>query len=251
VDRVKTSDIGSASQAPFDAMQQSHSFLSGRCLLTTALLVDDHPLFREGVALLLAGAFPQWQILQAGSLAEALVHLEADPDIALVLLDIGLPDSAGFAGLIQLRNRAAHPRYVVVSAIDSESAVREAIGHGAAGFIPKTSRVSEMLAALRIVMQGGIYVPPAPDALAAADIAASSEADPALLGLSPRQVDVLRLLIEGHSNKAIGRALDVSESTVKTHLLSIFRKLGANSRTQAVAAAARMGLGLLAAPITG
>jgi DNA-binding NarL/FixJ family response regulator len=220
-------------------------------LFTTALLVDDHPLFREGVALLLAAEFPQWQILQAGSLAEALAHLEADPRIALVLLDIGLPDSAGFAGLLHLRSRASKPRYVVVSAIDSESAVREAIGHGAAGFVPKTSHVKEMLAALRIVKQGGIYLPPARDALAPADIATLPKVDPALLELSPRQVDVLRLLIEGHSNKAICRALDVSESTIKTHLLSIFRKLGANSRTQAVAAAARMGLGLLSAPSAG
>lgn len=218
-------------------------------LLTTALLVDHHPLFREGVALLLRSEFPQCKVLQVGSLGAALERLEVDPGIALVLFDIALPDSAGLAGLRRLRSSTTRPRYVVVSAIDHEGTMREAIDHGAAGFIAKTSYASEMLHALQVVMRGGIHLPqPAKRSPPAQTATPGPRADVTLLGLSPRQVDVLQLLIEGLSNKSICRELVLSESTVKTHLAIIFRKLGAGSRTQAIAAAMRMGLRLPATP---
>ena len=209
---------------------------------STVLLVDDHPLFRDGVVVLLGHEFPRWQLLQAGTLAEAIGHLEHDPDISLVLLDLSLPDSEGLAGLVRLREHAARPRYVVMSSSDSERTVLAAIEHGAAGFIPKTSQAGAMLGALRTVLGGGIFLPPhfAGASMERAAPPAASSAD--ALGLSSRQVDVLRQLAEGKSNKLICRELGISESTVKTHLETIFRKLGATSRTQAVVAAARAGL---------
>ena len=218
------------------------------------LLVDDHSLFREGLALLMTQGFPQLQLQQAGDIAEAMRQLEAHPDTELLLLDLALPDSAGTSGLIHLREHAPHVTIVVLSADDSPETVLAAIDAGAAGFIPKTARSGVMQQALRTVLAGGVYLPSAV-LLAPRDGAADSAAvaaafDPpaadadVVTGLTPRQTDVLRLLIEGKPNKLICRELDLAESTVKTHLASIFRRLGASSRTQAVVAAARMGLRL-------
>lgn len=208
------------------------------------LLVDDHPLFREGLAMLITQGFPQLQLHQAGGIAEALECIAAEGDIALVLLDLALPDSNGMQGLRRLREHAPEVTVVVLSANESPETVLAAIDAGAAGFIPKTSRLGAMQAALRVVLNGGVYLPegllgqPRPDT--------EVEPDEAALGLSPRQLAVLRLLIEGRPNKLICRDLDLSESTVKTHLAAIFRKLNANTRTQAVVAAARLGLRLSA-----
>ncbi|WP_035054202.1 LuxR C-terminal-related transcriptional regulator [Andreprevotia chitinilytica] len=208
-----------------------------------ALLIDDHALFRDGVALLITHEFPRWQLLQAGNLAQAQACLDQHPDIALVLLDLGLPDNEGLEGLALLREHAPACAYVVMSAKDTRDTILAAIEQGAAGFIPKTSQTGTMLSALRTVLGGQVYLPPlligtAPPPAEPGQLASSQ------LGLSPRQADVLRLLIEGRSNKEICRALGIAESTVKTHLDTIFRKLDANSRTQAVVAAARMGLRL-------
>lgn len=205
------------------------------------LLIDDHPLFRDGLALLMSSAFENLNVRQAGSVTEALETLAAEPDIRLALLDLGLPDSRGMQGLIRLREHAPQLTVVVLSADDTPETVLQAIDHGAAGFIPKTSHTATMRSALQTVLAGGVYLPPAvlgtpqPQPLTRDDV---------VLGLSPRQLDVLRLLIDGRSNKLICRELDLAESTVKTHMAAIFRKLDVNSRTQAVVAAARLGLRL-------
>lgn len=203
------------------------------------LLIDDHPLFREGLALLMANAFPHLDIRQAGSIGQALERLRAEPDISLALLDLGLPDSAGTQSLRRLHDATPELTLVVLSADEAPETVLGAIDHGAAGFIPKTSQPGAMRAALETVFAGGVYLPPHVLGLRA-------DAPPAetTLGLSPRQLDVLKLLIEGKPNKAICRELELSESTVKTHLAAIFRRLDVNSRTQAVVAAARLGLRL-------
>jgi DNA-binding NarL/FixJ family response regulator len=204
-----------------------------------ALLVDDHILFREGLALLMSNAFPELDCQQAGSISQALQVLGGDPEIRLVLLDLGLPDSAGVTSLRRLREGAPHTTVVVMSADETPETVLAAIDEGAAGFIPKTSRLGAMRGALETVLAGGVYLPPVM-------LGQRPETPPAVtsLGLSPRQLDVLRLLIDGKSNKLICRELELSESTVKTHLAAIFRKLEVSSRTQAVVAAARLGLRL-------
>lgn len=197
-------------------------------------------MFREGLALLLAHEFPQWELRQAGSLEQAAACLATDADIGLVVLDLSLPDSAGLATLTRLRLRAPQPRYVVLSASDEPDLVVGAIEQGAAGFVPKSSQTGAMLGAMRAVLDGGVVLPPSVCQAPAA--AARPAAD--VLGISPRQVEVLRLLIEGKSNKAISRDLGIAESTVKTHLETLYRRLDATSRTQAVVAAARLGLRL-------
>lgn len=204
-----------------------------------ALLVDDHVFLREALALVMTQEFPFLGLLQAGDLAGARGALAAHTDVDLVLLDLTLPDGHGLAAIPQLRE-STQATLVVVSADDSHDTILAAIQAGAAGYIPKTTASGAMLAALRVVMAGGVYLPSALlDAAPAPRPAGGPD-----LGLSPRQGDVLRMLIEGKSNKLISRELAISESTVKTHLAAIFRRLDANTRTQAVVAAARLGLRL-------
>ena len=140
--------------------------------------------------------------------------------------------------LIRLRETDTWARIVVLSADDTPTTVQGAIEQGAAGFIPKTAEGAVLEAALRVVLDGGIYVPPRMLG------ASGAPADASTLGLSPRQLDVLRWLIEGAPNKRICRELNLAESTVKTHVEAIFRRLDVNNRTQAVLAAARLGLRL-------
>ncbi len=213
------------------------------------LLVDDHALLRDGLALMMAQEFRELQLLQAGTLAEAHAALRANPDVRLVLLDLGLPDGDGIEALPGLREAAPGAVLVALSADEKRETVLAAIAAGAAGYIPKTAQSGAMMEALRFVLSGGVYLPAAVLERRASERRDGSapgavERSPEELGLSPRQVDVLKLLVEGKSNKLIARDLSMSESTVKTHLEALFRRLGANSRTQAVVAAARLGLRL-------
>lgn len=205
------------------------------------LLIDDHTLFRDALSLLLSHHLPGLTILHAGDIASAARVLDEHPDLQLALLDLGLPDSDGLASLQRWREHAPQVTTVVLSADERPATVLAALDAGAAGFIPKTAQGTVLQDALRAVIEGRAWVP-----LAALDAQAAPprNAAPAPIELSPRQRDVLRLLIEGRSNKLICRELDLSESTVKTHLAAIFRRLEVENRTQAVIAAARLGLQL-------
>jgi DNA-binding NarL/FixJ family response regulator len=204
------------------------------------LLIDDHTLFRDALSLLLSQRLPDLNVLQAGDIGAARQVLDAHPDLQLALLDLGLPDSDGLASLHRWREQAPQVTTVVLSADERRDTVLAALDAGAAGFIPKTAQGTVLQDALRAVLDGRAWVP-----------LRSLDAQPERAGtataateLSPRQRDVLRLLIEGRSNKLICRELDLSESTVKTHLAAIFRRLEVENRTQAVIAAARLGLQL-------
>lgn len=233
------------------------------------LLIDDHVLFRDGLSLLIQHRL-EWkgvgplQVLEAGSLREAAHTLSLHPDVGLVLLDLGLSDQQGLSTLDEWRKLAPHVPVVVLSADDRQAIILAAIDRGAAGFIPKTAQAERMREAIALVLSGGVYLPPvaldatpspAPGDTEFGDSVPDDAADPAepvdpasTLGLSGRQLDVLRLLIEGQSNKEICRMLLLSESTVKTHLTAIFRKLKVNSRTQAVVTVARAGVTLARRP---
>ena len=199
------------------------------------LLVDDHAMFREGLSLLIAQHFQDVEVLQAERLARAIALVKQHVDLDVVLLDLALPDSQGLDALPRLHEATPNARIVVLSADDSAGTVRGAIEQGAAGFIPKTAQGSTLRAALDVVLGGGVYLPGSP---APAPTGASGRA----LDLSPRQAEVLHLLIRGASNKHICRELAMAESTVKTHVSAIFRRLEVTNRTQAVFAAARLGL---------
>lgn len=218
------------------------------------LLIDDHPLFRDGLSMLITyrlslpgGAL---EVLQAGDLGQAAAVLAEHPDVGLALLDLGLPpDCHGVRTLERWRAMAPHIPVVVLSADDRPDTIISAIDAGASGFIPKTVQAGVMQEALSRVLAGGVYLPPLPAMYAMHDADDwDDDLDDGLprnaMGLSARQMDVLRLLVEGKANKEICRQLNLSESTVKTHLGAIFRKLKVNTRTQAVVAVAKAGMNL-------
>ncbi len=207
------------------------------------LLIDDHALFRDGVQLLVSLEFPDIHMLQAGTLDEAMQILAVTPLVDLVLLDLTLPDAKGLHALNAMRKLYEDVTCVVLSADESPATALSAIDMGASGFIPKTAESSDMLHAIRTVLAGGVYLP---SNLTIQPANRSSEAtgisQGLAWGLSSRQMEVLRMLIEGKSNKQISTLLDLSESTVKTHIEAVFRRLDVKSRTQAVVVAARLGL---------
>jgi len=221
------------------------------------LLIDDHPLFREGVALLLKPLIDGLQTWEAGSCEEAFALLAQRGSADLVLIDLGLPGLSGLEGLKRLR--ADHPEVpvVVMSSADDKDTVLAVLDAGAMGFIPKSSTSQVMLGALRLILAKGIYLPPSvflaaraapaasPAPAQAGDVATlvpASGRQPADLGMTPRQADVLLLLLQGKSAKLIGRQLNLSLSTVKAHTSAVLRALNVTTRTQAVLAASRLGL---------
>lgn len=198
------------------------------------LLVDDHTLFREALASLIAQRFPSARLAQAGSAAEAEAALAARPDTDLVLLDLNLPDALGVQAVQRLRRRSTRARLVVLSAAGDADTLRAARQAGADGYLHKSADSRVLLHALADQWAGAA----APDAPAAAAHPPDEAPD---LGLTPRQRDVMRCLLQGDSNKLIARRLGLAESSVKTHVEAIFRRLGVSNRTQAVAAASRLG----------
>jgi len=225
------------------------------------LLVDDHALFREGVALLLRPLVSEpLEISEAGSCEQALALLAAQaqagevPPMDLILMDLGLPGMSGLDGIVLLRERYPDVPVVALSSNDDKQSVMRALDAGAMGFIPKSSSSPILIQALRLVMAKGIYLPPsvfmggrdlavpANSSMAPGPAAAERAKTAQDLGLSPRQVQVLHLLLQGKSAKLICRELDLSASTVKAHTSSVLRALNVTTRTQAVLAASRLGL---------
>lgn len=225
------------------------------------LLVDDHALFREGVALLLRPLVNEpLEISEAGSCEQALALLAAQPQIDggppmdLILMDLGLPGISGLDGIALLRDRYPEVPVVALSSNDDKQSVMHALDAGAMGFIPKSSSSPILIQALRLVMAKGIYLPPAvflgrhdlteskPNSMVTTPEAREPTKTAQELGLSPRQVQVLHLLLQGKSAKLICRELDLSASTVKAHTSSVLRALNVTTRTQAVLAASRLGL---------
>jgi DNA-binding NarL/FixJ family response regulator len=200
------------------------------------LLVDDHAFLRDALAEVMLRYFPRAQVLQVGTLQAARCLLGEHADLDLVLLDLSLPDGDGLQALPALRQSTA-AWIVVMSADERIETVNAALDAGAAGYLPKTLGGDEMLAAVRRVLDGGVYVPAL--AIGANPALASLRSEPML---SPRQREVLALLVAGAANKVIARELDIGEATVKSHVAAIFEEFGVTSRTQVVVEFARRGL---------
>lgn len=197
-----------------------------------ALVVDDHPLVREALRGVLEALFRPLEYAGAGSLDEALERVEGT-DFDLVLLDLHLPGADGLSALLKLRCAAPATPIVIVSQSDDAELMHSAIACGAAGFIPKALPREQIEAALRRVLAGDVFLPAAPDAAT----------PPALHSLTPRQLAVFDLMLQGHSNKLIAYTLQISEWTVKAHVSAILRALQVTNRVEAVLAAKRLGLG--------
>ena len=188
------------------------------------LLVDDHLLVRDGISLVLEQLEPDMTILTASSCSETRALLEEQGDVDLVLLDIGLPDINGIDCLKAIRQRDPLMPVVMLSGNDRQENVKAAIDAGARGFIPKSAKKEIMLSAIQLVLAGGVYLP---------DTSLVAESHSKISGLTPRQKDVLRLLADGLSNKAIAKELGMAEATVRVHVTSILRVLQVNNRTEA------------------
>lgn len=209
------------------------------------LLVDDHALLREGLALLLKQLDPDVRVLEAGTLAAAYEQVAANADLGLVLLDLDMPDGSGLDAIAGLGAARPGLAIVVLSATQERAAVLRCIDAGAIGFIPKSSSSQDMLAGLRTVLAGGIHLPSNVFSDRAPGSGATRGRSPAeVLGLTPRQSDVLRCILKGLPIKSIARELDVSVSTAKAHTAVILRALDVTTRTQVVVEFSRLGLRL-------
>jgi DNA-binding NarL/FixJ family response regulator len=209
------------------------------------LIIDDHVLIREALRGVLRELKSAAVFVEASDARRAASVMEANPDIELVLLDLNLPDRSGMDVLAELRQRYPSTSVVVLSASDDKNHVTRALDLGALGFIPKSAAREVMLSAFNLIFAGGVYVPPEilSRSHAAKPAPSVSRSAIASLGLTERQIDVLVLMMQGKSNKAICRVLDLAEPTVKNHVTAILKALKASNRTEAVIAAGALGIG--------
>jgi DNA-binding NarL/FixJ family response regulator len=206
---------------------------------TRLVIADDHPLFRDALRQAVATVVATAKIDEAGSFEELTALLEQDSDVDLVLLDLTMPGISGFSGLIYLRAQYPAIPVVVVSASDDVGTIRRSVDFGASGFIPKRFGVDTLRDAIPKVMDGDVWIPPDVDLSSVPDPEMSKLRD-RLVTLTPQQVRVLMMLSQGLLNKQIAYELGVSEATIKAHVSAILQKLGVESRTQAVIAAAKI-----------
>jgi two-component system nitrate/nitrite response regulator NarL len=212
------------------------------------LVVDDHPLFREGISSALKASGKAFHIVQAADAREGIELAEGSGDFDAVLLDVALPGMNGLVALREFRLRCPLLPVVIVSALDNASNARRALSAGAAGFIPKSTPTPQVIEALHEVLAGGVYLPPT----LGGDVFSTELENPAFPQIPPgepeagsltvRQIEVLGFLCQGKGNKEIASDFGLSEKTVKTHLSAIFKVLRVVNRTQAVLAARRIGL---------
>lgn len=216
------------------------------------LLVDDHPLFREGLSMLLKNLMSDVETCEAGSSEAALSQVDSQSDIDLILMDLGLPDMSGLDAIKLMRERHTGIPVVALSSSDDKATVLRALDNGAMGFVPKSANSAILAGALRLILAHGIYLPPSvflgerltPTAERPPQSGggASAARSPGDLGLTARQGDVLLRILQGKSAKVISRELDLSASTVKTHTSAVLRALNVTTRTQAIIAAGKLGL---------
>ena len=201
------------------------------------LIADDHPLFRDALAQIVGSTLDRASVVECGCLADAQSAL-AGADFDLVLLDVNMPGMNGMAGLLAIRNAAPATPVVIVSGREDRDTVDQAMGCGAAGFIPKSLSRDGMRQALRAVLAGEISLPH--DA-ALDGPPEGRDRHAAMAALSSQQRRVLEMISAGKANKIIAYELSISESTVKAHVTAILRKLNLRSRIQAALYATRQG----------
>jgi DNA-binding NarL/FixJ family response regulator len=212
-----------------------------------ALIADDDEFFRIALRTILATELGFSVVIETASLDDAIEQISERSDISLALFDLAMPGMESPANLKAVRDFHNDMKLAVVSASSSRSDILAALEVGVHGYVPKGLGAVELTAALRLIVGGVIYVPPAIADLAMLanePIAAKARADrpqkPVVDMLTPRQRDVLELIVEGHSNKEIARKLDLGEGTIKIHLAALFRNLGVRNRAAAAVAGSRL-----------
>jgi DNA-binding NarL/FixJ family response regulator len=202
------------------------------------VIADDHPLFREGLCRLVGGAFPEADILQAGTIDELRALVASGEAPALFILDLMFPGMDPQATIAQIRSDFPTSSLVVISMSDDPATIDSVVRQGADGYITKSAEPAAMLSSIQSVIAGETVVL----APAAPAMAASRLASPSIRDITPRQRDVLSQLAMGKTNKEIGRHLDISPFTVRIHVSALLRTLGAQSRTEAAVKARAMGI---------
>lgn len=207
------------------------------------LVVDDHSIVRDGLAALLEQVSPEFEVFQAGDAEEGLQLLDQVGDFDLVILDLFIPGVDGFEAISAFGLKRPELPVIVLSSSEDSDDVRRALASGALGYVPKSASQHVLLSAIKLVMNGDLYVPPL--VLSKSSDSNSQTGDlPKANGklLTPRQREVLILLCEGNPNKAIATKLNLSEKTVKTHISLIYKALNVANRMQASKAARETGL---------
>lgn len=213
------------------------------------LIVDDHALFRRGLSLILAELFDGASISEAGNADEAIeLVARENAQFDLVLIDLVMPGMNGLEGIGLLREHLGDTPVVVVSSSEDIADIRSALDRGARGYVLKSSAAEVLGHALPLILAGEVFVPAVAlrggEILASRSTEAGGRAHPVgrnEQAMSPRQIEVLKLLARGQPNKEIARNLGMPESTVKVHVKAILQKLGAKNRTQAAIAAMQQG----------
>ena len=208
------------------------------------LIVDDHAVLREGLAALLQQIGPDTSIVQASNATEAMTLLEAHPDLDIVVLDLMMPGVRGLDALSEFGRTRPDLPVIVLSSSEDPSDVRKALAAGALGYVPKSAGQRVLFSAIQLVMNGDLYVPPlvlgaGPGSVESAGYVPKNRSEQAL---TPRQIEILKLLSEGAPNKLIANVLGLSEKTVKAHITGIFKTLNVENRTQAAVAGRKAGL---------
>ena len=206
------------------------------------LIADDHPLYRDALRAIVPQALPNASVSEAGCQSEVIASVTSDAAFDLIVLDLNLPGAAGLSCLRHVRETAPLTPIIVVSGNDEPSTMSDVVMAGATGYVPKSSPRQVLVDAIKVIMNGGTYLP------AAAVIAlrraqtpdTPSSKSPTSNELTSRQMRVLKLLAEGLSNKHIARELQISEITVKAHVSLILQKLGVTNRVQAAMKARKL-----------
>jgi DNA-binding NarL/FixJ family response regulator len=204
------------------------------------LIVDDHPLFREALRLAIQSSYPDAAIVEASSIAAAKEELADGQPFDLLLLDLSMPGTRGFDGLLELRTARPNQPIVIVSALEDPRIIHEAMTCGAVGYISKSAKKVDLSKAIQDVMAGFSTLPKGYEPPRAEDASHAAELAGRIASLTAQQLRVLQMLRQGKLNKQIAFELGVGETTVKAHVSEILRKLNVVSRTQAVIEVARL-----------
>lgn len=205
------------------------------------LIIDDHALFRAGLSHILNELEENINILEASNYESAFKLVSDNSDLDLVLLDLNMPGKDGFSALDTFSKEYPAMPIVILSASIQQSNVRRALDTGAMGYIPKDTPSHVMLNALRLILDGGIYVP---TCMAQQNNDELNLNNSNAHNLTPRQLEVLAMVVQGNSNKVIAARLELAEATVKMHVTAILKCFGVSNRTQAAMAAEKFGLNL-------
>jgi DNA-binding NarL/FixJ family response regulator len=205
------------------------------------LIVDDHALVREGLRQVLKGLGDDVEVLDAPSCQSAFELVRQHANLDLVLLDYHLPDMNGQEALEVFSDQHPELPIIMLSGFMNPLLMRQVLNKGAAAFLPKSGNSEELLSAIRLILAGEAYLPPKSSQTPSSGMLGAPGTDLASPNFTPRQEEVLQLLLDGYSNKEMGKMLNLSDETVKNHVSALLRGFDVSNRTQAVLAASRFG----------